>query len=452
MRRKIYEKLKKWKDTNRGRTALMLDGARRVGKSWIVEEFARREYDKYLLIDFATAPKAVKELFDDYLDNLDTFFMYLLNSYHVTLPPRKSVIIFDEVQRFPRAREAIKYLVKDGRYDYIETGSLISIQRNVKNIVIPSEEHHLEMFPMDFEEFLWATGNDGLQAIIQDAFVTRHAVGDGIHRRIMDVLRQYLVVGGMPQVVEAFVQTHDFKRVDAVKRDILSLYRADILKFGGHSKHRILSVFNAIPGMLSKHERRFSPGEVCMGSGMREFYTSFEWLKASMIVNVAYASTEPNIGLELTCDHTSLKCYLADSGLFVSMAFSERELASGDIQERLLKGRLEVNVGMLYETLVAQMLRAAGNQLFFYASDSRSGSDERMEIDFLIARSDLQRRHNIQPIEVKGTGEYETKSLSKFIRKYGQYLGDACVLHTKDLSREADCVHLPVYMAGIIGL
>ena len=451
MKRKIYEKLLEWKTTSQGRSAVMLDGARRVGKSWIAEEFARREYDSYLLIDFASVSRTVKGFFEEYLDDLDTFFMYLLNSYHVTLPRRKSVIIFDEVQRFPRAREAIKYLVKDGRYDYIETGSLISIQRNVKDIVIPSEEHHLEMFPMDFEEFLWATGNDGLLAIARNAFENRRPVGEGMHRRIMDVCRQYLVVGGMPQVVEIFSQTRDLKKVDVAKRDILSLYRADILKFGGRSKHRILSVFNSIPGMLSKHERRFSPGEVKTGAGMREFESAFEWLKSSMIVNVAYASTEPNVGLELTSDHGSLKCYLGDIGLFVSMAFSESEMSSGDIQERLLTGRLEFNAGMLYETLVAQMLRAAGHQLYFYVSDSRAKSEERMEIDFLIVRSDLQRRHNIQPIEVKGTGEYETKSLAKFIGKFGRFIGDPCVLHTKDVKRTADRLYLPVYMAGMIG-
>jgi len=451
MKRKIYEKLKEWKAVSQGRSAVLIDGARRVGKSWIAEEFARREYDSYLLIDFASVSKTVKGYFEEYLDDLDTFFMYLLNTYHVTLPRRKSVIIFDEVQRFPRAREAIKYLVKDGRYDYIETGSLISIQKNVRNIVIPSEEHHLEMFPMDFEEFLWATDGAGLLVLAQDAFMKRHAVGEGMHRRIMDALRQYLVVGGMPQVVETFVRTRDLRKVDLEKRDILSLYRADILKFGGRSKHRILAVFNAIPGMLSKHERRFSPGLVQGGEGMREFAAAFEWLKSSMMVNVAYASTEPNVGLELTSDHSSLKCYLGDTGLFVSMAFSENELVSGEVQERLLTGRLEVNAGMLYETLVAQMLRASGHQLYFYVSSGRTDASERMEIDFLVARQDLKRRHNVQPIEVKGTGEYETKSLTKFIGKFGRYLGDACVLHTKDFKQAEDRLFLPIYMAGFIG-
>ena len=388
MKRKIYSKLLDWKSVSNGRSAVMIDGARRVGKSWIAEEFAKNEYEGYLLIDFAKASKDVKGFFMDYLEDLDTFFMYLLGAYHVELKPRKSVIIFDD--------------------DYIETGSLISIRKNVNNIVIPSEEHHLEMFPMDFEEFLWATGNSGMMPIIERAYRNSCPVGDGMHRRILDVLRQYLVVGGMPQVVSAFAESRNLQAADAEKRDILELYRADIFKFGGAAKHRILSVFNGIPGALSRHDRRFSPGAVKKGSGMRNFESVFEWLKSAMTVNVAYNVTEPNAGLEMSSDHSSLKCYMGDTGLLVSMAFSENELIAGDMQQRLLTGRLEVNAGMLYENLVAQMLRSAGNRLYFYANHDRDDKSNRMEIDFLVAKSVLQRRHNISAIEVKGTGDYET--------------------------------------------
>ncbi len=433
-----------------GRSALMIDGARRVGKSWIAEEFAKNEYESYLLIDFSKATKAVKRYFREYLNDLDTFFMYLLGEYHAELNPRKSVVIFDEVQEFPRAREAIKHLVADGRYDYIETGSLISINKNVRNILIPSEEHHLEMFPMDFEEFLWATGNSGMMPIIRNAYEKSSGIGADMHGRIMDAFRQYLVVGGMPQAVAMFASTHDLRRVDAEKRDILTLYRADILKHGGASKHKILAVFNAIPGALSRHEWRFSPGNVKRGTGMREYEASFEWLKSAMTVNVAYNATEPNIGLELSSDHSCLKCYLGDTGLLISMAFSENELVTGDVQQRLLTGRLEVNAGVIYENLVAQMLRAAGQQLHFYVSSDADSHADRMEIDFLVAKSNLTRRHNISPIEVKSAGRYQTKSLDKFRLKYGSFLGTPYVLHPKDLKSEDDVMYLPLYMAPLL--
>jgi predicted AAA+ superfamily ATPase len=440
-----------WKRTSGGRSALMLDGARRVGKSWIALEFARNEYASHLLIDFAKVSKDVKGFFENYLEDLDTFFMYLLGAYHVDLKPRKSVIIFDEVQRFPRAREAIKYLVADGRFDYIETGSLISIRKNVKDIVIPSEEHHLEMFPMDFDEFLWATGNAGMIPVMERAYREVRPIDAGMHRRIMDVFRQYLVVGGMPQAVERFALTHDLRAVDAEKRDILNLYRGDIFKFGGSSKHKILAVFNAIPSALSRHERKFSPGDIRHGTGMRNYEATFEWLKSAMTVNVAYNASEPSIGLELSADHSTLKCYLADTGLLVSMAFSESELIAGDVQQRLLTGSLAVNAGMLYENIVAQMLRAAGHGLYFHALDDRKNSQNRMEIDFLVAKSPVQRRHNILPIEVKSAGEYATRSLDKFMAKYRQTLGMAYILHPTNVKCELGKCYFPVYLAGFLG-
>lgn len=450
MKRKIYNQLAEWKRTSQGRTALMIDGARRVGKSWVAETFARNEYKSYLLIDFAKVSGEVKRAFMDYLGDLDTFFMYLTGAYNVKLEPRKSVIIFDEVQRFPRAREAIKYLVADGRYDYIETGSLISIRNNVKNIVIPSEEQHINMYPMDFEEFLWAMGHDQYIPVIKHAYQKKMPLGADFHRRLMDIFRQYVVVGGMPQAVSAFAETRDLKFVDTIKRNILDLYRADIFKFGGASKHNILAVFNNIPGALSRHDTRFSPGEIKAGAGMRNFDASFEWLASAMTVNIAYNATEPNIGLEMSTDRSSLKCYLGDTGLLVSMAFSENELLGGEIQQRLLTGRLEVNAGMFYENVVAQMLRASGNKLYFYANSSRTDKDSRMEIDFLVAKSVLQRRHNISPIEVKGAGVYETKSLTKFVKKYGMFLNTSYVLHEKDLKQEEDRLCLPLYMAMLL--
>jgi len=447
MKRKIYQILLDWKHQSQGASALMLDGARRVGKSYIAEAFAKTEYDAYLIIDFAKVGKVVRGYFNDYLDDLDLFFMYLQAAYKVSLPRRRSVIIFDEVQRFPRAREAIKYLVADGRYDYIETGSLISITANVKNIVIPTEEHHVKMYPMDFEEFLWATGNEGFAPIIEESLQCHAAVEAGLHRMMMDVLRQYMIVGGMPQAVLKFVETRSLAAVDMVKRDIIDLYRADIMKFGGASKHKILAIFNSIPGGLQNHAKMFSPGGIQKGVGMRTFETAFQWLESAMTVNLAYNATEPNVGLELSSDHHALKCYLADTGLFVSMAFSERQLVAGEIQQRILTGRLERNFGMIWETLVAQMLRAAGHQLFFYAKSDEKNRANDMEIDFLIARSNLQRRHNIVPVEVKGTGEYATKSLDKFMTKYAAFLDDAYVVHEKNMQVGECRFSIPLYMA-----
>ena len=451
MKRKIYEKLLEWKKTSNGRSAVLIDGARRIGKSWIAEEFARNEYENYLLIDFSKVSKEVKGFFENYLEKLDVFFMYLLGAYNVQLTPRKSVIIFDEVQKFPRAREAIKHLVADGRFDYIETGSLISIRKNVENILIPSEEYHLEMFPMDFEEFLWATENGGFMTIMRDCFSRMRPVGAEMHRRILDVFRQYEIVGGMPQAVKEFVRSHDLAKVDFEKRTIIDLYRADILKYGGRSKHKILGCFNAIPGALSRHEWRFAPGAVQQGVGMREFDAAFEWLKGSMMVNVAYDATDPNVGLELSSDHHSLKCYLGDTGLFVSMAFGENELIRGEVQQRLLTGRLSVNAGMIYENLVAQMLRAAGHNLYFHAEYDVESGKPTMEVDFLVAKSNLQRRHNIVPIEVKSSHDYTTKSLDKFRVRFADYSANACVLHDKDLEQSGERICLPVYMAGFVG-
>lgn len=451
MKRKIYDKLLDWKKTSNGHSAVLIDGARRIGKSWIAEEFARNEYESYLLIDFSKVSKEVKGFFENYLENLDVFFMYLLGAYNVQLTPRKSAIIFDEVQKFPRAREAIKHLVADGRFDYIETGSLISIRKNVEKILIPSEEYHLEMFPMDFEEFLWATGNGGFMPIIGDSFSSMRPVGAGMHRRILDVFRQYEIVGGMPQAVNEFVRSHDLVKVDFEKRTIIDLYRADILKYGGRSKYKILGVFNAIPGALSRHEWQFSPGAVRQGAGMREFDAAFEWLKGSMMVNVAYNVTDPNVGLELTSDHHSLKCFLGDTGLLVSMAFGENELTRGEVQQRLLTGRLSVNAGMIYENLVAQMLRVAGHHLYFHAAYDAESGKPTMEVDFLVAKSNLQRRHNVVPIEVKSSNDYTTKSLDKFVSKFAERSASACVLHDKDLERTGVRICLPVYMAGLMG-
>ncbi len=450
MKRKIYDKLLEWKTVSNGKTAVMLDGARRVGKSYIAEEFARNEYEAYLVIDFAKVSSKVKRYFNEYLEDLDTFFMYLLSAYHVELPAGRSVIIFDEVQRFPRAREAIKYLVADGRYHYIETGSLISIRKNVRNIVIPSEEWHLEMFPMDFEEFMWATGHPATMPIIRKHFAERKPLGRDLHESIMDIFRQYLVVGGMPQVVAAFADSRDLRQVDAVKRSILALYRADIRKFAGPLKDKALAVFNSIPSQLSRHEKKFVLSEIDANGRMRGYETTLEWLENAMTVNLCRSTGEPNIGLEMSCERMALKCYLGDTGLLVSMAFGESELVAEDIHNRILSDKIELNKGMIVENVVAQMFRAAGHKLYYYSNSSRSNSADRMEIDFLAAKPGLTRRHNISPVEVKSGRSYAYESLSKFRRKFANFLDTAYVLHVRDVVEKDGVVHLPLYMASLI--
>lgn len=450
MKRKIYRKMLEWKKNSNGRTALMLDGARRVGKSYIAEEFARNEYSSYLVIDFSKASARIKRCFNEYLDDLDTFFMLLESACNVELNKGGSVIIFDEVQCFPRAREAIKHLVKDGRYHYIETGSLISVQKNVKKILIPSEERHLEMFPMDFEEFLWATGNVGVLDVLRLHMKKRKPLGEDTHLRFLDLYRQYLVVGGMPQAVAQFAETHNLREVDAVKRDIIALYRSDIHKFGGALRHKVLSVFNAIPSMLSKHEKRFTLATLSKDARMREYDAAFEWLKSAMTVNVCYRATEPAMGLGMNADAISLKCYLADTGLLLSLAFDLPAIQSKDIHERMLSDRLSINKGMIVENSVAQMLRASGQPLYFYSNSSRESALDRMEVDFLVSKPNLTRMHNIIPIEVKSNREYSAASLDKFRKKFHDVLHTPIVLHPKDLKLENGILHLPLYMTPLV--
>ena len=450
MKRKIYDKLLEWKKKSAGKTALLIDGARRVGKSWIVEEFGRREYAACLIIDFAHVPTKVKRIFNEYVNDLDELFLLLSSVYHVELVRGNSLVVFDEVQRFPKAREAIKYLVKDGRYHYIETGSLISIRKNVQNIVIPSEERHLKMYPMDFEEFLWATGKVGLMPLIEKRYRTKKPMGADLHRQCMDAFRQYMVVGGMPQAVQTFVETGSLAEVDAVKRDILNLYRRDIGKFGGRSKHKISDAFGNIPAQLSRHEKKYTLADLEGQTKMRDYDVTFDWLKSSMIVNVAYNATEPNVGLRLNADRRTLKCYMGDTGLLVSHAFDENELAAADVHARILTGDIDLNEGMLVENVVAQMLRSAGHKLYFYSKADREEAENRMEIDFLLARSKTERKANVAPIEVKSGKRYSLVSLEKFRQKFANFVSTPYVVHCKDLKEEDGIVYLPLYMVSLL--
>ena len=450
MKRKIYNELIKWKEESQGKTAILIDGARRVGKSYITELFAKENYRTYVLIDFSLVGDEIKNIFNNYLDRLDEFFMYISNYYDVKLYERDTLFIFDEIQRFPRAREAIKHLVADGRYDYIETGSLISIKKNVKDILIPSEERHIKMLPMDFEEFMWAMGNDMLMNFIRKCYEEKQPLEQAMHRKAMDYFKQYLIVGGMPQAVKTYVETRDFEKVDQEKRDILKLYRDDIRKFGDEVSLKVEQIFDEIPAQLQKHEKKFNLASLDVNARYREYYGAFYWLEDAGLVNLAYNTTEPNIGLGLNMDSNSFKCYMSDTGLLLSMAFDEKEMVDEEIYKKILFDKLSFNEGMIIENIVSQMLVAGKRKLYFFSRNNRNKSSETMEIDFLIAKNKITSRHNITPIEVKSGKRYTYSSLNKFNDKYKEYLNQAIIIHQDDLREEEGILYLPVYMTTLL--
>lgn len=450
MKRKIYDKLLKWKNEDAGSTAILIDGARRVGKSYIAEEFAKENYSTYILIDFNRVSQEITDLFHHYLNDLDTFFLYLSNYYNIRLIERDTLIIFDEVQLFPKARSAIKYLVADGRYDYLETGSLMTIKKNVKDILIPSEEHHIKMYPLDFEEFLWALDNNMLMDFIRKCFNDKKPLGQALHRKAMDYFRQYLIVGGMPQAVDTYAKTKDFVRVDQIKRNILELYRADIIKHAQGYEMKVEQIFDDIPAQLQKHDKKFKLSSLKKDARLRDYEDAIYWLSDAMIVNICYNSTAPNIGLKLNMDRMTMKCYMADTGLLISHAFDENSIVSEEIYKKLLFDKLEVNQGMIVENIVAQMLAASNHKLYFYTNSSRDDTSSRMEIDFLIAKSNVTNRHNISPIEVKSSKNYTLTSLNKFRNKFEKQLHIPYVLHTSDLKEENGILFLPLYMTPLL--
>ena len=447
-RRKIYNQLLDWKQ-NRSDSALLVEGARRIGKSFIVETFAKNEYKSHLLIDFNNASSVVKGWFDEYLGDIDTLLLNLQIEYGVKLTPHESCIVFDEVQMCPRARAAIKYLVADGRFHYIETGSLVSIKKNVKDITIPSEEMAIEMNPMDFEEFLWAMGEDLLVERIKECCEKKKPM-EGLHRKAMNLFRDYMIVGGMHQAVVEYVETHDFMKVDMVKRNILSLYKADIEKYAVGNEIKVKAIFEEIPSALSKHEKKFRLTAISDKARYREYESSFFWLAESRVVNICYNSTAPDIGLRLNQERTTLKCYMADTGLLISHAFNLKTIMGNELYLKLALGKLELNEGMLVENVVAQMLRASGYELFFFSKNSATSAEDRMEIDFLIPKPVITNRHNISPIEVKSGKSFTTTSLNKLRAKFAPMLAEAYVLHPGDVEEKDGVIYLPLYMAGLL--
>lgn len=449
LKRKMLDKLIAWKQKAGGREALLIEGARRVGKSTIVEEFGRTQYKSYILIDFTRLPRDVRDIFENQRDDFDTFFMLLSAYYRKRLYERESLIIFDEVQRYPAARELIKYLVADGRYDYVETGSLISIKRNVANIVIPSEERKMDMGPLDFEEFCWAMGEELLAETIRKSFERLVPLPDALHKRAMRLWREYLLVGGMPQAVADYVEHRDFGEVDSIKRCILQLYSDDIGKFANGDAGRVRGIFAQIPGQLSKHEKRFTLASVDKGARSREYDSAFFWLEDARLVNLCRNSTDPLVGLGLYEDNDSFKCYMADTGLLVSQAFADRETTPDDVYRDILFDKLSLNEGMLVENAVAQQFRANGRKLYFFSRLDRADASKTMEIDFLIVREydNAAMKPRISPIEVKSTKRYGVSSLDKFRKRYAQRLGKEYVLHPRQLEVDGERIKLPLYMA-----
>ena len=430
-KRKIYSKIKEWKSSSDGKTALLIEGARRVGKSTVVEEFAKNEYATYILIDFSTASNTIKELFED-MSDLNYFFLQLQLQYHIELETRKSVIIFDEVQLCPKARQAIKALVKDGRYDYIETGSLISIKKNVKDILIPSEERKLQMHPMDYEEFLWALGDSTTMKLLKGVFESKKSFGDQLNRKLLRDFRLYMLVGGMPQAVHEFITTNNFKKVDDVKRDIINLYEDDFRKID--STGRLAMLFEAIPSQLNKNAKGFQTKKVLNSYKTTDttILSLVSELKDSKVVSVAYHANNPDIGLSAYKDLNQFKLYMADTGLFVTVQFKDKDFTENIIYEKLLNDKLATNLGYLYENAVAQILTATGNDLFYYTFYQQE-QKRNYEIDFVISK-----RNKICPIEVKSSRYKVHASLDVFYEKFSDRILNRYIIHTKDVSKDKD--------------
>lgn len=440
-KRKIYDRLLSWKQESQGRTALLIEGARRVGKSTVVEEFGKNEYKSYILIDFSTASASVKELFED-LSDLNYFFLQIQLYYKTDLEKRESLIIFDEVQLFPLARQAVKALVKDGRYDYIETGSLISIRKNVKDILIPSEERKMHMYPMDYEEFLHAIGDEVTMKLLRQAYEARRPLGDAVNRKLMRSFRLYMLIGGMPQAVNEYLRTNNFRMVDAIKRDILNLYEDDFRKIDPTGK--ISALFDAIPAQLNKNASRYQVSTVLVNDRAESILELLAELKDSGTVLAAYHANDPNAGMSNHKDLARFKLFLADTGLFTTLIFKDKDYTENIIYEKLLNDKLGVNLGYLYENVVAQMLATNGNKLFYHTFLNEK-TKHNYEIDFILAR-----KNKICPIEVKSSGYRTHASLDKFSEKYSDRIGEKYLVYTKDMQKDKDVIMLPVYMVPFL--
>jgi uncharacterized protein len=440
-KRKVYDAMLRWKTERNGETALLIEGARRVGKSTIAEEFAKNEYSSYLLLDFSKASQEVIDLFND-ISDLNYLLIRLQFLYQVQLQERKSVIIFDEVQKQPLARQAIKHLVKDHRYDYIETGSLITIRSRSADIIIPSEETKVNMYPMDYEEFRWALGDTATIPLLKSAFDNKMPMGNAVHRKLMRDFRLYMLIGGMPQAVAKYIQTNNFIDVDLVKRDIIALYEEDLNKIDLSGKAK--AIFDAIPAQLSRNAQRYQVAKAIPDEKVSRIAELVQVMEDTMTTNVAYHSDDPNAGLSLTKNEDYFKMYASDTGLFVTLAFKDGEVTDNEIYNKLLNDKLSTNLGYVYENVVAQMLRATGKNLFYHTIPFAEGKNY-YEIDFVVAD-----KHKISPVEVKSSGYNAHKSLDEFCKKYSDRIQNQYLIYTKDFKKDGSINCIPVYMTMFI--
>lgn len=451
LERKAYMKLKEWKEASNGSTALLIDGARRVGKSYLAVQFAEKEYDSYILIDFAQVGSDIKRMFEEDISDLDFFFSKLSTLWNVTLHRRRSLIIFDEVQCFPLARQLIKKFVADGRYDYIETGSLLSIKTHMAGILLPSEEIHLVLHPMDFEEFLWAMGDHISVDFLRGCYDRRMPVGEAIHKKMMMRIREYMLVGGMPGAVSTYVDTRDFAATDMVKRAILDLYRGDIPRFAVGYEAKVIDIFDKIPSELSRKEKKFRITSITKDARQRQYDKAFLWLSDGMVTSICYNATDPTVGLSMYLDDSTFKCYMEDTGLLITHAMFDKDYAENTLYKSILLDKVNVNEGMILENLVAQMLKASRHKLFFYSRPKRIVKDDSgavirtesaLEIDFLVDNGG-----KICPIEVKSSGYAKHSSLDRFKERFGKRIGEPVIVYTKDLAVKDGTLCIPIYMA-----
>lgn len=445
IKRKIYQKIVDWKEKNNGTKALLIEGARRIGKSTVVEEIGKNEYKSYILIDFNKANRKTKEAFND-LNNLDLFFSTLQLEYNKRLYKRESLIIFDEVQKFPKARESIKYLVQDGRYDYIETGSLISIKENVEDITIPSEEKKMKMYPLDFEEFACYLNEDILLEYIKECYEKQIPLDNDYHKKAMRLFKEYMLVGGMPKVVLEYAKNgKDFYAADIEKRDILQLYRDDIKKANRKYNLKVSALFENIPGYLSTHEKRVILNQIENDGRFNNYVEPIFWLEDSMICNVCYRCNDPSVGLALNKNDSYAKCYMGDTGLLVSLAFSENELSDNELYKQIMNDKLSLNKGMLYENAISQIITSTGRKLYFYTRYSEEKHRNDIEIDFIIS-NESKTNYKINPIEVKSSKNYSTSSLIEFSKIYKKKIDRQIIVHPKNFKKDGNVIKVPPYM------
>lgn len=449
IKRKIYDKILEWKQNCNGSRALLIEGARRIGKSTVAEEIGKNEYKSYVLIDFNKASKNILESFDD-LTNLDVFFQNIALEYNKRLYPRESLIIFDEIQKFPKARQAIKYLVADGRYDFIETGSLISIKENVEHITLPSEERKIKMYPVDFEEFMVYMNESILLEYIQECFNKKQPLDQKLHVKALRLFKEYMLVGGMPQAIVAYAKNgRSFEAADVEKRDILNLYRDDIKKAAKRYNSKVSALFENIPAYLSTHEKKVVLKEIEERASFDRYDEPLFWLDDSMMCNLCYKCNDPNAGFALNKNDSAVKCYMGDTGLLVSLAFDENELMEEQLYKQIMNDRLSLNEGMLYENAIAQMIASKGKRLYFYTRYSEEKHRNDIEIDFLLS-NESKTNFRVFPVEVKSSKNYSATSLGRFKEMFGKKIATQYIVHPKNLVVEENIIKLPPYMFGLI--